>query len=61
MVRFYCSANGPSVDCVLCKNVEDPDDIVHSSLDFRPDFLEVSGVRFCGITRRNGKQNEFLL
>ena len=51
VVLVQCDFTCPSVDCVLCKNVEDPDDIVHCSLDFRPDFLEVSGGRFvllCG-------------
>ena len=49
VVRFYCRVNGPSVDGVLCKNVENTYDIVRSSLDFRLDFLEVSGIRFCVI------------
>ena len=49
MDRFYCGAIGPSVNGVLCKNMENSDDIVHCPLDFRPYFLEVSGVRFCVI------------
>ena len=49
MVCLCCGVNVPGIHGVLCKNVENPDDIVHSSLDFCLDFLEVSGIwKWCG-------------